>query len=276
MIREMTRAELDVAVDWAAAEGWNPGPYDADCFYAADPGGFLIGLVADRPAACISGVRYGSDFAFVGFYIVRPDLRGRGYGWRIWRAMMERLTGRTLGLDGVVDQQPNYRRSGFVFAHRNVRHEGTTGGKASIDAIVDLADLPFAEVQAYDRAFFPADRESFLSAWLDQPERVALGLKPDEALEGFGVIRGCRSGYKIGPLYGDSPDGAERLFQALCARVEPGQPVYLDTPEPNREAVALAERHGMQPVFETARMYTESAPELPLDRWFGVTSFELG
>ncbi|HLA33082.1 MAG TPA: GNAT family N-acetyltransferase, partial [Pseudomonas sp.] len=31
----MTRAEVDLAIDWAAAEGWNPGLHDADCFYAA-------------------------------------------------------------------------------------------------------------------------------------------------------------------------------------------------------------------------------------------------
>ena len=38
----------------------------------------------------------------------------------------------------------------------------------------------------------------------------------------------------------------------------------------------LVERHGMTPVFETARMYTGTAPTLPLERIFGVTSFELG
>ncbi len=32
----------------------------------------------------------------------------------------------------------------------------------------------------------------------------------------------------------------------------------------------------MTSVFETARMYTQHAPEIALDRVFGVTSFELG
>ena len=26
----MTRQEVDIAIDWAAAEGWNPGMYDID------------------------------------------------------------------------------------------------------------------------------------------------------------------------------------------------------------------------------------------------------
>ena len=52
--------------------------------------------------------------------------------------------------------------------------------------------------------------------------------------------------------------------------------IFLDVPEPNAAAVALAERMGLEPVFETARMYRGAAPEIDLSRIFGVTSFELG
>ncbi|MGA7974203.1 MAG: GNAT family N-acetyltransferase, partial [Pseudolabrys sp.] len=41
-------------------------------------------------------------------------------------------------------------------------------------------------------------------------------------------------------------------------------------------ALALAEAHGLSPVFETARMYTGAIRELALERVFGVTTFELG
>jgi hypothetical protein len=40
--------------------------------------------------------------------------------------------------------------------------------------------------------------------------------------------------------------------------------------------VALARRHSMKVAFETARMYTKGAPPLPMDRLYGVTTFELG
>jgi hypothetical protein len=35
----MDRMALDQAMEWAAAEGWNPGLNDADCFHTADPTG---------------------------------------------------------------------------------------------------------------------------------------------------------------------------------------------------------------------------------------------
>ena len=53
-------------------------------------------------------------------------------------------------------------------------------------------------------------------------------------------------------------------------------PLYLDVPEPNPAAMALARAAGMEPVFETARMYTRPPPPVRAERVFGVTSFELG
>jgi len=42
-LRTMTRDDLDTAVLWAKAEGWNPGIYDAEAFYNTDPKGFFVG-----------------------------------------------------------------------------------------------------------------------------------------------------------------------------------------------------------------------------------------
>lgn len=41
-IRQMRAAEIALAVDWAASEGWNPGFADAGCFATVDPDGFFI------------------------------------------------------------------------------------------------------------------------------------------------------------------------------------------------------------------------------------------
>jgi hypothetical protein len=92
-------------------------------------------------------------------------------------------------------------------------------------------------------------------------------------------LRPCPIGYKFGPLFADNTSLAEALFRAVGNRLEEGTPIYLDVPGKNPAAVDLASRYEMQPVFATARMdrlITRPAIELPLERWFGVTSFELG
>ena len=273
----MSRDEISVAVDWAAAEGWNPGLDDAACFHAADPDGFLVGTLDGEPVATISAVRYGASFGFIGFYIVQPGQRGNGYGLRIWNAAMRRLDRRNIGLDGVVAQQDNYRKSGFALAWRNVRYEGVCGGAAADDcAIVPLATVAFSDIERYDRAFFPAERDAFLKAWVGQPRATAIGLVERGTLRGVAVMRRCRSGCKIGPLFADGPEIADRLFVRCRATAPQGAPVFIDIPQTNPHALELVERHGMRPMFETARMYTRAVPPLPAARMFGITSFELG
>jgi len=190
---------------------------------------------------------------------------------------MATLGGRNVGLDGVVAQQHNYRKSGFTLAWRNIRQEGLGGGTAPADArLVPLAKVPLAAVLAYDRDFFPDGRDAFLRCWIQQPGSTALAWVEDGRLKGYGVLRPCRSGFKVGPLFADSAAVAEGLFSALKSAAGTDAKIYLDTPEVNEEAIALARRHGMVPVFETARMYTGPAPALPLEKLYGITTFELG
>jgi GNAT superfamily N-acetyltransferase len=273
----MERHEIDIAIEWAKKEGWNPGLGDADCFYEADPKGFLIELLDGEPVATISAVKYGESFGFIGFYIVKPEHRGKGYGLEIWNAAMRNLDGRLIGLDGVMDQQDNYRKSGFALAYNNLRYEGICDGPSITDAaIARLSSLAFEEIQNYDAPFFPADRARFLQNWIRQPQGIALGILRNDKLRGYGVIRGCVNGFKIGPLMADSEEEAERLFVALQSHAPKNAPLFLDTPAINSAAIALAERHGMTVSFETARMYRGQAPKFPSERLFGVTSFELG
>lgn len=273
----MNRKEIDIAIEWAAKEGWNPGIHDADSYFAADPNGFLIGLLGDEIIATISAIKYGYSFGFLGFYIVKPEYRGKGYGIQIWNAGLTYLEGADIGLDGVVSQQENYKKSGFNLAYRNIRYEGIGGGEHPKNSeIVELSTLSFETIDRYDRPFFPVNRSQFTKSWISQPECHALGIMKNGKLAGYGVIRKCRNGAKIGPLSADNPELAETLFLALKSKTSSSEPIFLDTPEVNQDAVALAEKYKMNVSFETARMYMGDFPDIPTSRLFGVASFEIG
>ncbi|MBE9176555.1 GNAT family N-acetyltransferase [Synechocystis salina LEGE 06155] len=277
LIKTMAQSEVALAVDWAAAEGWNPGQEDADCFYQGDRQGFLLGLLAGEPIATISAVKYNGEFGFLGFYIVKPEYRGQGYGWQIWQRALAHLEGCNIGLDGVLVQQGNYQKSGFNLAYRNIRYQGSSGGQSSPSRhLISLNAIAWEEVLAYDRQCFPAPRDEFLRTWCHQPGHRAIAYQEDGILRGYGVLRPCRVGYKIGPLFADTPEVAEALFLALKAIPAAENTIYLDVPEPNQAAIALAAKYSLQVVFETARMYTGQAPPIALEKIYGVTSFELG
>jgi len=277
MIRNATRAEVEVLIGWAAREGWNPGRGDLDAFLAADPEGFWVMEDQGELVAGVSLAHHDHDYAFLGFYIVAPEYRGHGHGYRLWSQVVATSVATTIGLDGVVAQQDNYRKSGFAYAHANTRF----GGVLDFEPVTDLRILPacdvaFAALSTYDQHHNPGPRPRFLSAWIEESEhRMSRVFVEDGQIKGFGAIRACDTGYKIGPLFADTPEIADRLFRTLVACTNGGH-VYLDIPMPNAQARDLTQRYGLDPVFETARMYRGNYPELPLANIFGITTFELG
>jgi GNAT superfamily N-acetyltransferase len=277
-IRTMRSDEIEIAIEFAALEGWNPGLHDAACFHAADPGGFLIAESNGQAVGCIAAVSYAGRFGFIGLYIVASAWRRQGIGPRLWAEGMARLAGQVVGLDGVPAQQANYRRSGFELAWQNVRFAGVARHTARTEPaqIAPLSTVDFSLLCADDRRVFPAPREEFLRCWIAMPDAAGLAWFEQGRIGGWGLIRKCREGHKIGPLVADDPSVASALFAALCERVPVGSTVYLDVPMPNTDALALAKAQGLHGVFETARMYAGTAPVCELQRVYGITTFELG
>ncbi len=276
-IRKMSRRDLDISIGWAEKEGWNPGLYDRDCFYDTDPYGFFIGLLNNEPIACISAVAYNEHFGFLGFYIVRKEFRGKGYGLKMWHKALDYLGNRNIGLDGVLAQQENYLKSGFKLAYRNIRFQGySIGEKVDYRDIVKLTAGLFDRLIDYDNQVFPASRPQFLKCWINQPKGLSIGALKNGKLAGYAVIRKCTFGYKIGPLFADNITIAEKLYQTLNGFIKKGTKIFLDIPEINLSGISLAKRHNMEMVFETARMYSKNLPELYSEKIYGVTSFELG
>jgi GNAT superfamily N-acetyltransferase len=263
--------------DWAVAEGWNMGLGDAEPFHAADPDGFLIGTLDGVPAGSISAVRYGADYGFLGLFIVRPELRGRGYGRMIWQAAEARLAGRTVGLDAVTEEVANYTQQGFAAHYRSVRHECLSAHIGDIPHYIKpVSRLPFEKLLAFDRRYFPAERRSFLDRWVHTPGAHALASVIDGQMQGFGMVRPCHRGWKTGPLHATSPGAARELFEALVSSLPEGSTVFLDSPEANPAAIKLAHDMAMKPVFETIRMYKGRPPAFDVKGVYSVTSFELG
>jgi hypothetical protein len=206
---------------------------------------------------------------------VRPDLRGRGIGSALFDRALRRAGGRVAGLDGVLAQQESYGRRGFVLAHRNVRWR-TMGGGDRPTGLVELSSVPFEQLLAFDAAVFGAERERFLRVWIDRPPGHALACVSEAGLAGYGVLRACRRGAKVGPLLADDEEVAETLLTGLLAAAGPGSDVFIDMPDANSRAGSLRADREMEPSFETARMYLNGRPPEDVERVFGVTTLEFG
>jgi hypothetical protein len=276
-VRALTDEEVFLPTRWAAAEGWNPGHHDFSVFQAADPGSLLTVETEGGPAGVITALRVTPNYGFLGCFVLDPCVRGKRWAAILWHAALERMEGRTIGLEGVLERQHNYARWDFAPAERTTCQCGVAPTRPApwAGGIEPASRTPLADLAAYDAAGYGAPRAAALVAWLTLPERRALVFKREGRLRGFGVIRRCQTGVRIGPLMADDPEAAEALFDAL-AGFAPGEPLQLDTPEPNRESVKLARRRGLEPVVTVIRMYRGTPPKRSLDQVYGLTSFAMG
>jgi GNAT superfamily N-acetyltransferase len=278
-IDQMTRSEAATLADWAAQEGWNPGLSDIDIAWAFDPGAFI----AIRKDGALAGggviIAYGREAGFMGLFIMRADRRQQGIGRVLWHDRLRRLRARLnpaapIGMDGVFNMAPFYEAGGFTYLYRDLRFEGEAAGERD-PAAVPLDQIGWAELAAYDALVSGIKRPEFMRRWLNQPGGKGFALRQGGELAGYGFLRPCRRGCKIGPLYAGSPEIARRLLHSLLSTI-PGQPVSLDVPEPNSAALRLVNELGWTQSFGCARMVNGTPAAFPVAEVYGVTSFEFG
>lgn len=296
-------------VSWAGREGWNPGLGDADLVWQADPQGFLGMCIAENGISensnsengvaekCIAGgaiVRHNPMFGFMGLFIVEPEYRGQGLGRKLWFARRDRLLdrlapGASIGLDAVDAMVGFYAAGGFKPFTRHRRFQFVPDPsqwndlKRGSHQSVGYAPRPyrvedFPAIHAMDLECFPGERANILEPWITQKTGLTLVVpnpnSPNEIL-GFGTIRKCLVGWKIGPLQAHTPEIAKALIEQLILDVS-APSVMIDIPDNNPESLRLCQSFGMQEVFGCVRMYFGPPPTLKNEHLFAVLSLEIG
>jgi len=279
-LQNLNLKQLETLVSWAAAEGWNPGPHDALAFWKTDPEGFVGYFYGDELIAGGSIVSYAGLFGFMGFFIVKPEYRTAGIGKQLWLDRRNRLLSRlkpdaSIGMDGVLAMQDFYRKGGFELAFRDERYECKGAYFNLHKNIAPYSENDFQSLQALDTQCFGVPRTKFLHQWLQLPESLAYTFIENQELKGYALLRKAGKGYKIGPLFAETFAVAEALYQA-CLNAAPNKSVFLDIPVTNPEAVKLVRTYQANYVFECGRMYYGKQPTLPIQKIFGITTFELG
>lgn len=278
-IGQMQAQEVVTLREWAASEGWNPGLNDLSLVWDIAPDSFVALRKGSELIGGGSILNYGAEFGFMGLFILRADARGKGLGTALWHwrrdTLLNRLRpGASIAMDGVFDMVPFYERGGFKPAYQVFRYEGLAQSGVS-ENVVPITEEDFAEIQAYDAPISRVSRTAFLRRWVLQPGGYAVACRRDGMIAGYGVARPCETGFKIGPLFADTPQIAQGIGSALMARFK-GEQVQIDIPEPNQAALDWVEALGLQRVFGCTRLYYGSPLPLPLEKVFSVTSLEFG
>jgi GNAT superfamily N-acetyltransferase len=285
-IRPITSEELALVTTWAEAEGWNPGKHDAESYYVSDPNGFFVFLVDDKPVASMAAVRYSSTFSFIGYLIVSPEYRWKGYAIKIWQAAMNYLQDcHSIGLYAVLRKVTCYKKFGFNRCHsirrlqKVIYHQDFPKKILStrLNKTCDVNDL-----LEYDRSVFEGCRKNFLGAILRMPDTYCSIIRNSEGIiNGYGIARPCQRGYRIGPLYAMIQDDAQLIVQHLAIQLPEKEMLILDIPESNRNFLEFKTNLMMEHIkhCDTEAMFKNEMPDkmrLTQDQCYAVASLEVG
>ncbi|WP_417267913.1 GNAT family N-acetyltransferase [Celeribacter baekdonensis] len=275
-LRRATPRDLGQVLQWAAAEGWNPGLDDASAFWGADGDGFFVAEVEDQIVAAISVVNHDADFAFLGLYLCLPAFRGRGIGYALWTEALKHAGTRTVGLDGVAAQEANYAKSGFVKTGSTARFEGGVP-VVVLPGLRPMMPQDITAIATLDRLANGYMRPCFLSGWLLGTEtRQSVVCEKDDEITGFATARLCHQGCKIGPVIAPDQQTALALMHS-AAQALGASDVIVDVPDLQQDFRQTLIAQGFELTFETARMYRGRPPNPPaVQTLYGIATMELG
>ncbi|KAF9580592.1 hypothetical protein BGW38_002693 [Lunasporangiospora selenospora] len=273
-------------------EGWNPGAQGhdiRDVFYGLDPKGWFYGKLSipgepDKVVSIISAVRYGEDQGWIGYYLADPAYRGRGYGMKGFQAALEHLKGcRQIGLDGLMAQVENYKKSGFV--HNSWENERRHG---SVVDLVETGERQLAQQIRENQSAYRLVRlnEVPVNKMVELEERFTAAMEGDELI-GFGCVRQSESSYRLGPLYSTKADAAKEILVKLAVDVvdadkntdrDKSVPLYfdMDVPISNNAVVEMLDKYGWKNISSSVRMWKGEAPKVDVDGVFAINTLEIG
>lgn len=275
-------------------QGSMPAIDDSALFYNTDPDGMFIGQLNGETISCITVVKYGSSFAFLGTYIVLKEFRGNGYGLALFKHAIESVPlTYNIALDTVPGKNLLYQKWGFVeskFMSRWIEIdikpalEKLDSFNSRTDATIQPASaVDFYILSAYDDEVFGAPHHLVLKGLLDGPNTITIAATNQSGeLVGFVAARKmiAMERWRLAPLFADNVLIARGILQAIFREMIATDAdrkfamfeIFLTNPN----ASVLAEQLNARPIYDMVRMFTKGPLEFKTEKVFGFCAGELG
>ncbi len=255
-VRRLGERDIDAAIALTDLESWGYAAADFRRLVALSPQGCFAAEREGRVVGVLTTTTY-DGLAFLGAVIVRPDLRGQGFGRQMMEAALEHLREsgvRTVRLNAYLHAVPFYEDLGFHAEYEVIRWHGSARpGTATGVRPVRSADLP--ALARFDAAFFGADRKPLLARLAEEFPDAFLVAERGGQIRGYVVGNPGDESCEIGPWVAEplASEVAPHLFRGLVTAS--GMPsVAFSGPSRNDELLAFVRGGRYEEVFRTLRM----------------------
>lgn len=233
----------------------------------------LVGVADDAIVATAATLDYGA-VGYIGMIAVARAWRGRGFARAITERALEVMPpGAGALLDATPSGAPIYERLGFHDAGSAVVLAAAPGAIAAAPAVAPFDPSDLAEIQAFDRALFGADRSAVLAMLADEVPGRGVVARRAGRLTGFAFAQD----HAVGPCLAEDRMVAASLLAGARARCPAAAPVLI-VPGDNAAALAVAAELGWIEQRRLRHMRRGGSGPHPTrrERLFGYANFHFG
>jgi GNAT superfamily N-acetyltransferase len=254
-IRRMIINDIQLGMKLSRQAGWNQTEPDWLRFLKMEPDGCFVAELAGRSVGTTNTCVFDST-AWIAMVLVDVDFRGRGIGTKLLKYALDYLDERkvkTIRLDATSYGQPIYEKLGFVPEYRLARFEGKAPSGKKETVLMKATPAIYTSIIEFDKCMSGTNREKMLGSFFKEfPEDVYV-IRHGDKIEGYVITRPGANAIQIGPCIATGDTGSILLSDALgrCA----GEPVFIDVPVNNTDAVKIAESSGLKIQRNFIRMY---------------------
>src|SRR5262245_40440666 len=188
-LRVMTPNDIARGLRLNTLAGWNQTEADWKRFLTASPNGCFVMDDMGKVVGTATTLSYENRFAWISMVLVDPENRNRGIGTKLLQRTIEYLDDAgipTLKLDATPLGRPLYEKLGFVSEHEIERWtlKRTDVKERVVNAMRSNTER-LAEIFAYDRDVFGADRSTLLRSLDQQDSDLTLAVGSGAQLQGY-------------------------------------------------------------------------------------------
>lgn len=257
-LRVMTTKDIPSGARLNRLAGWNQTDSDWHRFLVASPQGCFVMEDHANVVGTVATLPYEDRFAWISMVLVDPEYRNRGIGTELLRRAVEHLDDAaipTLKLDATPLGKPLYEKLGFVSEYEierwNLRR--TVEENRAQSAEIPVA-AQVAEILAYDRQIFGADRSILLRSLAERGPALTLAVARGTQVQGYAFGRHGLFADHLGPWMAVDPDTAKIMLTDFLRRSS-RDTVIVDALQSNKAAGGTLRDHGFTIARPLTRMY---------------------
>src|SRR5215217_1379679 len=229
-IRLLRESDIAAAMDLKKSAGWNQTENDWRTLLQLEPNGCFAAVLDEELVGTTTTTCYGSDLAWVGMVLVRPEKRRTGIATKLLESALHYLDTKvsTVKLDATADGKHVYERLGFE-VESLIERWSRKGEAVRLDVQPETVDSDMRrQILQLDRTAFGADRSKLLNALLAS-SCVRPGVTTTEAgsVAGYALARSGSTAAYIGPVVSWERSAAAGAIDQVLEQLH-ANPVYID------------------------------------------------